>query len=86
VSATPPSPTLQNLNFTRDNCNGIESYCLYYVLSVVDYWQATGDNASAAYFAAYVEPKLEHAHDIWGKNAPIGFYGEALRRCVTLLT
>jgi hypothetical protein len=112
----PSSPTdahlpllSQNLNFTRDNCNGIESYCLYFVLSVVDYWQATLDNVSTSYFRAYVEvrlaacaalgrggmrgglrygvliypahafmppqPKLEHAHDIWGKNANIGFYG-----------
>lgn len=66
----------QNLNFTKNNCNGIESYCLYFVLSVVDYWAATADAAGIAYLTAYVEPKLEHAQSIWGKTtAPLGFYG-----------
>ncbi len=32
-----------NLFFTKDNCNGIESYCLYYVLSLCDYLAATND-------------------------------------------
>ena len=49
----------QNLFFTKDNCNGIESYCLYYVLSVFDYFVATNDNATATQLSSHVVPKLE---------------------------
>jgi alpha-L-rhamnosidase len=67
---------LQNLNFTRNNCNGIESYCLYWVLSVCDYFMATNDAASVQYFAANAAAKLEHAHDIWPQNPmALGFIG-----------
>ena len=66
---------LQNLIFTKNNCNGIESYCIYFCQSVYDYWMATNDTASILYLADYVNPKLEHAHDIWGTNDSIGFYG-----------
>lgn len=63
----------QNLNFTRDNCNGIESYCLYVVLSVVDYFEATGDVTTVlALGDGHVAPKLEHAYTIWGTH--IGSY------------
>ena len=53
----------QNLFYTKDNCNGIESYCLYYVLSLCDYFAATNDTQTAAQLApAYVAPKLERAY------------------------
>jgi sarcosine oxidase delta subunit len=51
----------QNLFFTKDNCNGIESYCLYYVLSVFDYFVATNDTATAVQLSPHVVPKLERA-------------------------
>lgn len=51
----------QNLFFTQDNCNGIESYCLYFVLSVFDYFVATNDNATAVQLSPHVVPKLERA-------------------------
>ena len=65
---------LQNLLFTKDNCNGIESYCLYLCQSVYDYYMATNDTASILYLADYVNPKLEHAHDVWGTQVALGFY------------
>jgi hypothetical protein len=65
---------LTNLQFTRENCNGIESYCLYYVLSVADYFAATGDAAAMASLAPHVDDKLEHAHDVWGTQLKLGFY------------
>jgi alpha-L-rhamnosidase len=65
----------QNLNFTRNNCNGIESYCLYFVLSVADFYDATADTTTVGYLVDFVTPKLEHAHDVWGKNTQGGFYG-----------
>jgi alpha-L-rhamnosidase len=52
----------QNLIFTKDNCNGIESYCLYYVLSLCDYFKATNDSQTTVQLAeSYISPKLEHA-------------------------
>jgi alpha-L-rhamnosidase len=64
----------QNLRFTQNNCNGIESYCMYFVLSVCDYFSATNDTALMHELAPSVTPKLEHAKTIWGKG-PLGFYG-----------
>jgi alpha-L-rhamnosidase len=65
-----------DVNFTKTHTNGIESYALLFVLSVADYYDASGDAAAAAYLAPYVEPLLEHAHTIWPQSAPaLGFYG-----------
>jgi hypothetical protein len=50
-------------------------YCLYVVLSAVDYYTATNDTAMVAYLTDYVTPKLEHAHAVWGDNTQGGFYG-----------
>ena len=65
----------ENLRFTQRNCNGIESYCLYFVLSVVDYFMATNDAALAEELVPSVVPKLEHAHSVWGSTVHLGFYG-----------
>jgi hypothetical protein len=56
----------QNLRFTQNNCNGIESYCLYFVLSVYDYFMATNDTSLIRELAPAVVPKLEHAKSVWG--------------------
>ena len=65
----------QNLLFTQNNCNGIESYCLYLILSATDYYTATGDVATINALAAALVPKLEHAHAVWGSQVQLGFYG-----------
>ena len=65
----------QNLIFTRNNCNGIESYCLYLVLSATDYFAATADAALMAELNSTVAPKLEHAHDVWGQKVKLAFTG-----------
>jgi hypothetical protein len=64
----------QNLRFTQKNCNGIESYCLYFVLSVADYFAATNDTALMAELAPSVVQYLEHAYSVWG-HAKLAFYG-----------
>ena len=33
---------LNNLQRSANDCNGIESYCICWVLSAIDYWSATG--------------------------------------------
>ena len=64
----------QNLRFTQNRCNGIESYCLYVVQSLCDYFWATNDTALVLELTPSMTPKLEHAKAIWGKG-PVGFYG-----------
>ena len=64
-----------NLLFTQSNCNGIESYCLYFVLSVCDYWAASADHATVMALLTNVGAKLEHAHELWGTRAKLGFIG-----------
>ena len=56
---------LQNLVRSADDCNGIESYCIYWVLSVIDYHTATGDSIALASFTPDADAKLEHAYDIF---------------------
>jgi alpha-L-rhamnosidase len=53
--------------------NGIESYSLMIVLSLVDLFDATGNATVVDFFGASVVPRLEHAHDIWGTRASLGF-------------
>lgn len=66
----------QNLNFTKDNCNGIESYCLYWVLSVCDYYVRTNDTVGVEFLLPYVASKLEHAYSLMSQEQPgLGFYG-----------
>jgi hypothetical protein len=62
----------ENLFFTKDNCNGIESYCLYFVLSVHDYFVATNDTLTATKLGqSFVSPKLEHACVSTFRTAPL---------------
>ena len=80
----------QNLRFTQKNCNGIASYCLYFVLSVTDYFAATNDTALMAELAPSVTGYLEHAHSVFG-HAQLSFFGwdvraRAVGQCYTAQT
>jgi hypothetical protein len=60
---------LHNLNRSATDCNGIESYCVYWCLSLLDYWRHTGDDSIVEYYIPNVNAKLEHAHDIFEARA-----------------
>jgi alpha-L-rhamnosidase len=67
---------LQSLQQTRNLCNGIESYCIYWTLSVVDYFYQTNDTSSILALQTDVETKLQHALDIYfNLNDEWEFYG-----------
>lgn len=67
---------LQNLARSANDCNGIESYCIYWCLSLVDYFRATNDTVALALYQPYADAKLEHAHDIFGDaTTPLTFFG-----------
>ena len=65
----------ENLNRSATDCNGIESYCVYWVLSALDLWHATGDDAMLAAYVPNINAKLEHAHDLFPNPEGLAFFG-----------
>jgi hypothetical protein len=63
-----------NLDRTATGDNGIESYSLYWILSLLDYYRYSGDTATLQKYTANAEAKLNHANQIYA-NPPISFYG-----------
>lgn len=63
-----------NLDRTAKLDNGIESYSLYWVLSLLDYYRYSGDAAALRQHLANAQAKLEHANRIYA-DPPISFYG-----------
>ncbi len=65
----------ENLVRTANDANGIASYSLYWVQSLIDYYNYTNDKAL---FDNYIENacgKLDTAYMNFGKNPNLGFYG-----------
>ena len=66
----------KNLDSSKDNCNGIESYCIYWVLSLCDYYEATHDGDALAVFSPEAEKKLLRGEELFTNlNAQWEFYG-----------
>jgi alpha-L-rhamnosidase len=65
-----------NIERTANDDNGIGSYSLYWILSLVDYYMFTGDGTTLAKHIATVERKLDRAAAIYDSaTANLGFYG-----------
>lgn len=64
-----------NLGHTAGQNNGIASYALYWVLSLLDYYNYTGDTATMNKYLANACAKLEKAYKQYGTNPELGFYG-----------
>ena len=64
-----------NLNRTKGDCQGIATYCLYFVLSVADYFDASGDAAGVAYLAPSVINHLDDASNSWANPEGLRFVG-----------
>ncbi len=67
----------QNLDRNAENSNGIETYALYWVLSLLDYWKFTGDNSSLIGYISNVDAKLEHAYSLYPNPQELSFVGWA---------
>ena len=66
----------QNLMRTATDCNGIESYCVYWTLSLMDYYYVTGDKSTLSNYTQNVNDKLEHAYDIFDDyRTSLTFFG-----------
>ncbi|MGH7940377.1 MAG: alpha-L-rhamnosidase C-terminal domain-containing protein [Limisphaerales bacterium] len=64
----------QNLDLTANNYQRIPSYALYWVLSLMDYYDYTGDRALLTKYIPNVQGKLTQAADWFEKPKPV-FYG-----------
>jgi len=65
----------QNLDISANDANGIASYALYWVLSLIDYYNYTGDAATLGGYINNAVAKLDHAYAIYGTNPRLEFYG-----------
>ena len=71
----------QNLDNTAGQNNGIRSYSLYWVLSLLDYYNYTGDAATLAKYITNACAKLDDANHVFGTNPKLKFYGWDERLC-----
>jgi alpha-L-rhamnosidase len=65
----------KNIAFTSGESNGIRSYTLYWVLSLIDYYNYTGDTATLALYMDNVCTKLDDAYKVYGTDPNLEFYG-----------
>ncbi len=66
---------LENLKHTSAHPNGIESFELYWLLSLADYYDFSGDNVGVLSLIDEAVKRLEHANEIFDKNYPLSFFG-----------
>jgi hypothetical protein len=64
-----------NIDRTATQFNGLKSYSLYWVLSLLDYYRYTGDTATVQHYIPNVKAKLKYALNVYGKKPRLGFYG-----------
>jgi alpha-L-rhamnosidase len=64
----------KNLERTAKANNGIESYSLYWILSLLEYYQHTADQATLEKYVNHVRMLLDHARSIY-TDPSISFYG-----------
>lgn len=64
-----------NILYTSTQSNGIASYSLYWVLSLIDYYNYTGDRQLVEELLENARNKLDIAYQHYGKNPPIAFCG-----------
>lgn len=64
-----------NIDRTSGDNNGIASYALYWVLSLMDYYRYTGDRETLAKYVANVEGKLAQAREKFPDPRKLNFYG-----------
>ena len=65
----------KNLEVTADQTNGIESFSLYWVLSLLEYYLHSGDRVTLDRFIPNAQAKLDHALAVYGTNPSLGFFG-----------
>lgn len=64
-----------NLIYTSSQYNGIATYSLYWVLSLIDYFNYTGDSSLVLEYLENACGKLDVAYEHYGKNPSLAFCG-----------
>jgi len=64
-----------NLKRTAPDNNAIESYSLYWILSLLDYFYYSGDKEFFQSCLPIVQRKIQHADSAFTHNLNLGFYG-----------
>jgi Bacterial alpha-L-rhamnosidase. len=65
----------KNIEYTSTQSNGIRSYALYWVLSLIDYYRYTGDTETLNNYIANVCAKLDDAYKVYGTDPNLEFFG-----------
>jgi alpha-L-rhamnosidase len=65
----------KNLAYTSKQSNGIRSYALYWVLSLIDYYKYSGDSATLKSYIDNASSKLDDAYKVFGTNPNLEFFG-----------
>jgi hypothetical protein len=71
----------KNIDNTSEQSNGIRSYSLYWVLSLLDYYKYSGDAATLERYIKNVCAKLDDANAVFGTDPSLRFYGWDERLC-----
>jgi alpha-L-rhamnosidase len=71
----------KNIDNTSQQSNGIRSYSLYWVLSLLDYYAYTGDAETLSKYVDNVSKKLDDAYTVFGTDPKLRFYGWDERLC-----
>ncbi len=66
---------LTNLHHTAEQDNGIFSYSMYWIQSLMDYYQYTGDTATLNQYIENARFKLDRAYKHYGTDPTLSFYG-----------
>ncbi len=65
----------KNIACTSTQSNGIRSYALYWVLSLIDYYKYTGDTITLKTYIDNACAKLDDAYKVFGTNPNLEYYG-----------
>ncbi|GEM_PF-287014 len=71
----------QNIDNTSEQSNGIRSYSLYWVLSLLDYYNYTGDTQTLDKYITNACAKLDDAFNVFGTDPNLRYYGWDERLC-----
>jgi hypothetical protein len=71
----------KNIDNTSKQSNGIKSYSLYWVFSLLDYYKYTGDTATLRGYITNACSKLDDAYKVFGTDPKLRFYGWDERLC-----
>ncbi len=65
----------ENLKFTESHSNGIATYEMYWILSVIDYYLYSGDKKGVRKLIPFATKRLDEAYQAFGKKPPLLYVG-----------